>query len=341
MKALLVLALVAAAVAKNLWADPASHTTRLAIIEEVNSQDSIWRAGVNPRFDGTSYNYLKSLLGSFEDREANHAHLPTAEIEVGAIPDSFDWRTQSIASTCKSVSEVRDQSNCGSCWAFGAAEAATDRICIQTNGSTNFHISAQDINSCCSTCGSGCGGGYPSSAWSWLVHTGSVSGGNYHDYAWCYSYSMQNCDHHTTGQYTPCTSLPSYPTPKCTNACDPQETGSYTYGTDKHKFKKSYSIPNNVAQLQTELMTNGPFEVSFSVYADFESYTGGVYVHKTGAYMGGHAVKFIGWGVDNGTPYWSVANSWNEDWGEKGFFRIVRGVNECGIEASGCGGMFV
>ena len=42
------------------------------------------------------------------------------------------------------------------------------------------------------------------------------------------------------------------------------------------------------------------------------------YQHLTGKYLGGHAVKVIGWGEENGTPYWLVANSWNEDWGEKG-----------------------
>jgi len=261
---------------------------------------------------------------------------------VTAVPDAFDWRTQPQAAACPSLSEVRDQSNCGSCWAFGAAEAATDRICLQ--GNHNYHISAEDILSCCGTCGSGCNGGYPSSAWSWLVHTGSVTGGNYHDYSWCYSYSLQNCDHHTTGQYTPCTSLPSYPTPRCTSACDSGTSYTTTYSQDKRKFKTNYAIPENVAQLQTELMTNGPFEVSFSVYADFESYTGGIYVHTNGEYMGGHAVKFVGWGVgssaENNVPYWIVANSWNTDWGEAGFFRIKRGVNECGIEASGVAGMY-
>lgn len=48
--------------------------------------------------------------------------------------------------------------------------------------------------------------------------------------------------------------------------------------------------------------------------------------------MGGHAVKILGWGVEEGTPYWLCANSWNSDWGDKGFFKILRGENECGIE---------
>lgn len=55
-----------------------------------------------------------------------------------------------------------------------------------------------------------------------------------------------------------------------------------------------------------------------------------------GDYMGGHAVKIIGWGTDDasGDDYWLVANSWNPSWGEGGLFRILRGVNECGIEGN-------
>jgi len=44
----------------------------------------------------------------------------------------------------------------------------------------------------------------------------------------------------------------------------------------------------------------------------------GVYQHVTGGELGGHAVKMLGWGVENGTPYWLVANSWNTDWGDNG-----------------------
>jgi cathepsin B len=47
------------------------------------------------------------------------------------------------------------------------------------------------------------------------------------------------------------------------------------------------------------------------------SYKSGVYQHVSGEELGGHAIKVLGWGVENGTPYWLVANSWNEDWGDK------------------------
>jgi len=80
-------------------------------------------------------------------------------------------------------------------------------------------------------------------------------------------------------------------------------------------------------------MTNGPVEASFTVYLDFVTYKSGVYVHKTGGALGGHAIKILGWGVDNGVAYWTVANSWNTDWGAAGYFLIKRGVDECGIES--------
>lgn len=60
----------------------------------------------------------------------------------------------------------------------------------------------------------------------------------------------------------------------------------------------------------------------------------GVYQHVKGHALGGHAIRIIGWGVDESTktPYWLVANSWNTDWGDNGLFKIRRGNDECGIE---------
>ncbi|VDM75817.1 unnamed protein product [Strongylus vulgaris] len=103
--------------------------------------------------------------------------------------------------------------------------------------------------------------------------------------------------------------------------------------------KSAYGVAKTVAGIQKEIMTNGPVEAGYTVYEDFYQYTSGVYVHTAGKQLGGHAVKILGWGVDNNTPYWLVANSWNTDWGENaitrsGYFRIVRGLNECGIEHS-------
>ena len=66
--------------------------------------------------------------------------------------------------------------------------------------------------------------------------------------------------------------------------------------------------------------------------AEFHKYTGGIFVDTTGAKSLNHAISIIGWGVENGKKYWVGRNSWGSWWGEKGFFRIIRGVDNLGIE---------
>jgi cathepsin B len=250
-------------------------------------------------------------------------------LQIAAIPTEFDARKQ-WGSICPSTAEVRDQANCGSCWAFGAVEAMTDRICIATNGSKKVHISAEDLNSCCDECGMGCDGGYPSAAWQYWASTGLVDGSNYKiTPTGCYPYSIPNCDHHLnqTGKYGPCP--PIQDTPDCTSQC--VDGGSWTQR--KNKAARVYSPGSNPAQIQADILANGPVETDLDVYQDFLSYRSGVYKHTWGGVLGGHAVKMLGWGVDGATPYWIIANSWNEDWGDAGYFKILRGSDECGIES--------
>lgn len=183
---------------------------------------------------------------------------------------------------------------------------------------------------CCDTCGFGCNGGEPAFAWEYFIHVGVSSGGLYNDNRWCRPYHLAPCDHHTSGQYTNCSDTPDLPTTPCEFKCNNEFKG--TYANDLHKCKIAYTISKNVKAIQTELMNNGPAEASITVYEDFMTYKSGVYYHVTGKNLGGHSIKILGWGVENGIEYWLCANSWNTDWGEKGYFRIKRGTNECGIE---------
>lgn len=73
-------------------------------------------------------------------------------------------------------------------------------------------------------------------------------------------------------------------------------------------------------------------ETGFEVYHDFFNYKTGVYHHVSGDLAGGHAVKILGWGNENGTDYWLCANSWGPEWGDGGFFKIKQG--ECGVDQS-------
>jgi len=304
------------------------------IIEFVNQHAETWKAEPS-KFNSWSLEAVKRLLGVPADHIGKPSKLKQIhhDVDLSAIPESFDSRDN--WPDCPTIKEIRDQGNCGSCWAFGAVEAISDRICIASNGAQQFHLSAEDMVDCCSSCGFGCNGGYPESAWEYWVRTGIVTGGNWNSNDGCQPYSIQACEHHVNGTRQPCQG--EQPTPKCQKQC---RSGYPTpFVNDKHFGKSAYSVSSKEEQIQTEIMTNGPVEGAFTVYADFLNYKSGVYKHTSGSQLGGHAIKVLGWGVENGTKYWLVANSWNSDWGDQGFFKILRGKNECGIESGIVGGL--
>jgi len=299
--------------------DPTSQK----MVDYINYMNTTWTAALN--FDGVSLRYLKGLMGVHKDNKKYR--LPILRHEENLeIPEAFDARTQ--WPECKSISEIRDQGSCGSCWAFGAVEAMTDRICISSKGTKQFEISAEDLVSCCDSCGFGCDGGYPSAAWEYWVDSGLVTGGLYNSKQGCQPYEVKSCEHHTKGPLPPCGDI--VPTPACVHVCE--KGYNVSYRNDKHFGAKAYGISSDVTQIQTEIMKNGPVEADFTVYADFPTYKSGVYQRHSDQVLGGHAIRILGWGVEKNLPYWLVANSWNPDWGDKGYFKIVRGTDECGIE---------
>jgi len=87
-------------------------------------------------------------------------------------------------------------------------------------------------------------------------------------------------------------------------------------------------------QLAEAIYNDGPVSVAFEVVGDFRDYKTGVYSStecKNSTQDVNHAVLAVGYGTEDGTPYWIVKNSWGADWGDKGYFKIERGVNMCGI----------
>jgi cathepsin B len=125
--------------------------------------------------------------------------------------------------------------------------------------------------------------------------------------------------------------------PSCSRACD--SGSSLDWDEDKHYCADLVNVRCS-ADVKRELYENGPLETGFMVYQDFMSYTGGVYTHTAGGFLGGHAVEIIGWGVESGTEYWVCKNSWGTGWGESGFFNIAFdqvGINDdvwaCNVNA--------
>jgi cathepsin B len=135
-----------------------------------------------------------------------------------------------------------------------------------------------------------------------------VDGGLYGDTSTCKPYSFPPCAHHVppTSKYPACPSS-DYPTPKCTKECD----NKADYTASKSFAAKVYTVTGE-GSMMTEISTNGPIEAAFTVYEDFVTYKSGVYKHTTGRELGGHAIRILGYGTENGENYWLVANSWNE-----------------------------
>lgn len=142
----------------------------------------------------------------------------------------------------------------------------------------------------------------------------------------CYPYAIPTCpcNHHSLNSSLPkCPAEGKISTPTCDFtkkfACE-----------DKGIFKADSVSLIPAANMEQELVENGPITVAYTVYDDFLTYKTGVYTKGADAKaLGGHSVKIVGFGVDNATKmkYWTVANSWNAEWGDGGFFKIRRGTN--------------
>ncbi|KAG7509392.1 cathepsin B-like [Solea senegalensis] len=305
------------------WSRPQLGLLSSEMVDFINEAKTTWRARQN--FYNADVSYVKGLCGTI----LNGPKLPEVvhDVEGMQLPDNFDARQQ--WPNCPTIQQIRDQGLCGSCWAFGAVEAMSDRLCIHSSGRISLEISAEDLLTCCEECGMGCFGGYPSAAWEYWTRKGLVTGGLYDSKVGCRPYTISPCEHHVNGTRPPCQG--EQETPKCEMMCI--DGYSPSYPKDKHFGRSSYSVPSQQEQIMTELYKSGPVEAAFSVYEDFLLYKTGVYQHVTGEMLGGHAIKILGWGEENGTPYWLAANSWNSDWGDNGFFKIKRGNDECGIES--------
>lgn len=303
------------------------HPLSEEFIESINQEHSTWKAGQNFAPD-VSMKHIHRLMGIIPNQSGRKLPVKSEGFTSEPLPVEFDSRKQ--WPDCPTIGEIRDQGSCGSCWAVAAAAAMSDRICVGSNSTINFYVSADDLLSCCPFCGLGCHGGVPDLAWEYYKHLGLVSGGPFGSHQGCRPYEIQPCEHHVNGTRPECNG--DGKTPKCTKKCEQEYNTEYK--TDKHYAKKVYTVSADEKKIMAEIYENGPVEAGFTVYADLLNYKSGVYQHVKGSVLGGHAVKILGWGVEQNTPYWLIANSWNIDWGNDGFFKILRGKDHCGIESS-------
>lgn len=204
------------------------------------------------------------------------------------LPPQYDWRN---VSGTNFASPILNQGRCGSCVAFATTNMLETQMNITRNTPFSpWKYSSQHLFSCG---GGGCNKGWqPSSAVSYLKSSGVP------DEA-CYPYASGALGEDMS----------------CSNTCSDSAARS-------EKILSYFSPTFFWVDIPTikEALLKGPVMTTYTVYEDFYFYTGGVYQHTTGELLGGHAVTIIGWNDDE--KAWIVANSWGDDWGEKGYFRI-------------------
>ncbi|XP_060581353.1 dipeptidyl peptidase 1-like isoform X2 [Ruditapes philippinarum] len=287
-----------------------SNTT---FVTDINRHQRSWTAVKYPEYENME---IEDMIRRAGGRKSRITDIPKpapvspehARIAVG-LPKSFDWRN---VNGVNFVSPIRNQASCGSCFAFSAMGMNEARWRVMSNNTAQPVFSPQDIVEC-SEYSQGCEGGFP-----YLI------GGKY---AEDFGLVLEECNPYTGSD----------------GACSTKKDCPRMYST-KYEYIGGYYGACNEALMRIELVKNGPMAVAFEVYNDFMHYKSGVY-HHTGLTdrfnpfeITNHAVLLVGYGTDMTNPetpqdYWIVKNSWGEGWGEDGYFRIRRGVDECSIES--------
>lgn len=234
------------------------------------------------------------------------------------VPTSLDYRNINGANYATVSRNQHLPQYCGSCWAFASTSALGDRIRIATQGVfPEVELSPQVLLNCVGPT-STCHGGSPAHAYEYMRVTGIPD-------ETCAPYQAED--------------LPCVPENVCKNcAMDLIHPGQKCVAQQNYTsyYVDEHGSVNGTENMMSEIAARGPIACLIAVTDNLIAYTGGVFNDTTGAIEPDHVISVVGWGEENSVPYWIVRNSWGTFWGELGFFRLVRGTNNLGIESLGC-----
>uniref|UniRef100_M4B4D7 Peptidase C1A papain C-terminal domain-containing protein n=1 Tax=Hyaloperonospora arabidopsidis (strain Emoy2) TaxID=559515 RepID=M4B4D7_HYAAE len=249
--------------------------------------------------------------------------------ELQQLPKHLDWCERGF---CVPSWNQHVPQYCGSCYAHGAMSSAQDRIKLLNTRrkytGADVMLGRQSFLNCAPGHGLsfGCDGGEAQDVYEFMRRYGLPDES-------CLPYNAT--DHTkftTTGNSTCppigyCMNCMYTPTSTKTPHCFPV--------TNVVRYRaKSYGHLSGELAMMKELMTGGPITCGIACSREFTyEYKAGILEDKTGFMDIDHDVEVVGWGEESGTKYWHVRNSWGTYWGMNGFFKIVRGKNNLGIEA--------
>lgn len=239
---------------------------------------------------------------------------PLPEIAKESLPDTWIWNDINGTNFLTLGRNQHIPQYCGSCWAFSSTSALSDRIKIARNAQwPDINISPQVLISC-EQPDEGCDGGDALTAYQWIAANNITD---------------ETCSNYQARGWT--NGIGCTAEIKC-KTCDPNlgcsVPSSYLiYGIEQ------YGPVSGEAAMMNEIYQRGPITCGIAVTEALLNYTGGIFNDTTGNLDIDHDISVVGWGTENGTDYWVIRNSWGTYWGEKGFFRLVRGTNNLAIES--------
>ncbi|XP_066509444.1 uncharacterized protein [Hoplias malabaricus] len=253
-----------------------------------------YRLGLNHFADMDDEEYremFKDCLGFFNRTKIPEGALFFRKPAGVELPPEVDWRKKN------SVTPVRNQKKCGSCWAFSAVGALEGQVKQKTG--KLVELSVQQLVDCSFSFGNkGCNGGLPERAFKYVMDKGLQTEESYP-----YENEVTHC--------------------------------RYKYQENKATCKDYTMLPKgNEIHLQYAVARIGPVSVAIDTrWQSFKFYESGVYdePHCSQSVLN-HAVLLVGYGTENGREYWLVKNSWGKTWGDGGYIKMSRNKrNQCGI----------
>jgi len=295
----------------------------LAIIEKTNVLNGKVRLGINkfsdmPKAEFSEKMLAKKISAVAAGKSCLSNGVTSPQLDVSALPTSFDWRTKNV------VTPVKDQGQCGSCWAFSTIGNIESQWAIKGHKLTSF--SEQLLVDCShgctneppygNVCNQGCDGGWQWNAFGDVVSWGGVE---------------------TESQY---------PYTAEDGTCQLNKKLLQAKISDYTCLTNSTSKGANEDYMAAFLIANGPLSIAMDA-TPLQSYWSGIIdpnswwdpLETCSQTELDHALLLVGFGVEDSeiwgkTPFWIIKNSWGTDWGETGYFRIIRGGGACGLNTA-------
>ncbi|KAK7269863.1 hypothetical protein RIF29_22641 [Crotalaria pallida] len=259
-----------------------------------------YKLGLNKFADLTNEEYRKMYLGTRMRRSQQQGFLSGsrksglyAYKDGEELPSFVDWREKGA------VAPVKDQGQCGSCWAFSTV-AAVEGINQIVTGEL-ISLSEQELVDCDKKYNMGCNGGLMDYAFEFIVKNGGID------------------------------TEEDYPYRARDHTCDPNRKNARVVTIDGYE-----DVPPNDEQSLKNAVAHQPVSVAIEAGGRaFQLYDSGVFTGICGTELD-HGVTVVGYGTEDGKDYWLVKNSWGPEWGESGYIKMERSIatsetGKCGI----------